>query len=103
MAVSTIKAHREIQRLTVSGTANTGSSVVTKVGAASVSAGIGTVNFNSSVPDGKTFVALIPSQASRADGVDVAYAIVPDDSKTSIRIYGTPNVSYNVNAELLYK
>ena len=102
MAVSTIEAKHEIQRQTVSATVTTGSSVVTKVGGASVSVGIGSVNFSNKVPSGKTFVALIPSQATRSSGVDVAYAIVPDNSRTSVRIYGTPNATYDVFAELLY-
>ena len=100
MASSTIKGR--IKVMTISTTATTGNAVVSKVGGASVSAGLGTADFTSSIPAGAEFLALIPSQASRSDGVDVAYAVVPDNQQKVVRVYGTPNATYTVTARMLY-
>lgn len=94
--------NKAVKHIVRSKTITTGNAVVTKLGGASVSAGLGSADFADLVPSGHILVALIPSQATRSDGVDVAYSIVPDNSRTSIRIYGTPNVTYTVYAEILY-
>jgi hypothetical protein len=87
----------------VSGTATCGNAVAKFPGNSGQSLGIGTISFSSEIPTGHSLLALIPSQATRNDGIDVAYAIVPDNDSQSIRIYGTPNATYTVVARMLYK
>lgn len=86
----------------VTGSCTCGNALVSFPGQSGQSLGIGAIDFASSVPAGCTFIALIPSQASRNDGTDLAYSIVPDNNRTQIRVYGTPNATYSVVARMLY-
>lgn len=64
--------------------------------------GLGSHDFASEVPSGHTLIAVVPWQATRDSGQDVAYAIVPDNSRSSVRIYGTPSQTYDVYATIIY-
>ncbi len=100
-AIETLN-NKLIQKMIVSGQATCGSAVTHFPGSSGPYLGIGSINFASRIPAGKSILAIIPEQASRYSGQDVAFATVPDNSHTSIRIYGTPNETYDVWATILY-
>lgn len=84
-------------------TLTTGNAVVHFPGEGTANLGLAEKDVTTLVPSGAVYIACIPGQASRASGVDVAYSLMRDTSPGTVRIIGTPNQTYTVNVDILYR